>query len=393
MYLRTRNFILFLLSFAFTTVTANAQDDSCHLQISLLTCSPGTELYSTFGHSALRVTDRKAGTDIIYNYGTFDFYDPAFLLKFTRGQLLYYLDQQDFGGFLRDYMMENRSVYEQVLALDCNQKSALQQALFVNMQEENRRYRYDFLFDNCTTRLRELILKQPGTTYTTGTVIPFEGATFRNHIHYYLDNNHQYWSKLGIDILLGSKMDRVMSNSEAMFLPDYLEKGIDSSRSSSVNLVLRKNILFQRSEASFSSDGFLTRPVVVFSLFTLAAIIISLLKNPLAKKFTSTIDFLIFFLNGLLGCFLIFMWFGTDHNTTQNNLNILWALPTHIVMAFMIRKKRNLTGKYFMFVAVLNLLLILGWALLPQQLNTALIPWVILTGWRSWSISKSKLRA
>jgi hypothetical protein len=393
MLIRLKKIVLFIVLFAFTAAAANAQDDSCQLRISLLTCSPGTELYSTFGHSALRITDKKTGTDIIYNYGTFDFYDPAFLLKFTRGQLLYYLDQQDFGGFLRDYMMENRSVYEQELALDCSQKSALQQALFVNMQEENRRYRYDFLFDNCTTRLRELILKQSGTTYTTGTVIPFDGATFRNHIHYYLDNNHQYWSKLGIDILLGSKMDRIMSNDEAMFLPDYLEKGIDSSRSSSGSLVLRKNILFEKSAGRGGSDGLLSRPVFVLSLFALIAIIISLLKNPLAKKFTSTLDFIIFFLNGLLGCFLIFMWFGTDHNTTQNNLNILWALPTHIVMAFMIRKNSNITGKYFMFVAVLNLLLILGWALLPQQLNTALIPWVILIGWRSWSISKSKLRA
>jgi hypothetical protein len=393
MHIRIKNFILFIALIAFTGASANAQGDSCDLQISLLTCSPGTELYSTFGHSALRVTDRKAGTDIIYNYGTFDFYDPAFLLKFTRGQLLYYLDQQDFGGFLRDYMMENRSVYEQVLALDCKQKSALQQALFLNMQEENRRYRYDFLFDNCTTRLRELILKQSGTTYATGTVIPYDGATFRNHIHYYLDNNRQYWSKLGIDILLGSKMDKVMSNDEAMFLPDYLEKGIDSSRSSSGNLVQRKNILFQRNEGSGSSDGFLTRPVFVLSLFALIAIMISLLKNPLAKKFTSALDFIIFFLNGLLGCFLLFMWFGTDHNTTQNNLNIIWALPTHLVMAFMFRKNSNITGKYFLFVAFLNLLLIPGWFLLPQQLNTALIPWVILTAWRSWNISKTKFRA
>lgn len=388
MQLKIRNIILFILLFAFTGVRANAQDDSCHLQISLLTCSPGTELYSTFGHSALRVIDRKAGTDIIYNYGTFDFYDPAFLLKFTRGQLLYYLDQQDFGGFLRDYMMENRSVYEQVLSLDCKQKSAIQQALFVNMQEENRHYRYDFLFDNCTTRLRELILKQSGTTYTTGNIITRRGATFRNHIHYYLDNNHQYWSKLGIDILLGSKMDRAMTNDEAMFLPDYLEKGIDSSHSPAGNLVLKKNVLFQRNEGSGNIEGILSKPVFIFSLFALSAILIGLLKSPSAKKFTAALDFTIFFLNGLLGFFLLFMWFGTDHNTTQNNFNIIWALPTHLVMAFMIPKKNAFKRKYFMSIAILNVLLILGWFLLPQQLNIALIPWVILTTWRSWIISK-----
>ncbi len=381
--------LLFLLTFA--GIPAKTQEDSCDLQISLLTCSPGTELYSTFGHSALRVTDRQTGTDIIYNYGTFDFYDPAFLLKFTRGQLLYYLDQQDFGGFLRDYMMENRSVREQVLALDCSEKKAIREALFVNMQEENKRYRYDFLFDNCTTRLRELILKKSGTTYTTGKVIPFQGATFRNHIHYYLDNNQQYWSKLGIDILLGSKMDREMTNDEAMFLPDYLEKGIDSSRSANVNLVLKKNVLFERNSNQNNSGSFFSRPVFLFSLFAIFVLLAGLSKRPSAIKFTAGIDFAIFFLNGLLGCFLLFMWYGTDHNTTQNNFNIIWALPIHIVMAFAVRKNSNAARKYFLFIAIINLVLLISWLILPQQLNIALIPWVMIAAWRSWIISKNLL--
>ena len=371
----------------------DAQDDSCHLRISLLTCSPGTELYSTFGHSALRVTDNKAGTDIIYNYGTFDFYDPAFLLKFTRGQLLYYLDQQDFGGFLRDYMMENRSVREQVLTLDCREKKAIQQALFVNMQEENRNYRYDFLFDNCTTRLRELILKRTGTTYNTGNVIPFNGATFRNHIHYYLDNNKQYWSKLGIDILLGSKMDRPMTNDEAMFLPDYLEKGLDSSSSSTGNLVLQKNILFEKNKDAEQGGGFLTRPIVVFSLLFILVLLTGFMRKPAALAFIANLDFFVFFLNGLLGCFLVFMWFGTDHNTTQNNFNILWALPTHLVMSFIIRKNTRFVKQYFRFTAFLTFALIICWFFLPQQLNVALIPWAMLIGWRSWMISKKQMPA
>ncbi|WP_336516856.1 DUF4105 domain-containing protein [Pollutibacter soli] len=364
-----------------------AQTDTCRLKISLLTCSPGTELYSTFGHSAIRVTDLAAGTDIVYNYGTFDFYDPMFLMKFTRGQLLYYLDQQSFSGFMNDYRAENRSVSEQILNLNCEEKTELQKALFVNIRDENKFYQYDFLFDNCTTRIRDLILKQKGMQYQTANVLPATGFTFRNHIHHYLDNNKQFWSKLGIDILLGKKMDRAMTNDEAMFLPDYLEKGFDSSSSRNQHLVLTKKVLFEKQE--LASEGFAITPSFVFWALAILIGLATFFLRPNSKLLTA-IDFFIFFFNGLLGCFLVFMWFGTDHNTTQNNLNLLWAIPTHIIAAFFIRNKNSASKLYFQVTTVLCALLLLSWAFLPQELNKALFPWVLLTGIRSFSIFRSR---
>jgi hypothetical protein len=140
----------------------NAQEASTGLRISLLTCSPGQELYSVFGHSALRIVDSAAGTDIVYNYGTFDFNDPDFYTKFVRGRLRYFLSQSSFADFMYEYAYFKRPVKEQVLSISSEEKHSIQQALFENISGENRFYRYDFLFDNCTTRLRDLIFRATG---------------------------------------------------------------------------------------------------------------------------------------------------------------------------------------------------------------------------------------
>lgn len=132
----------------------NAQDSS-RLRISLLTCTPGEELYSTFGHSALRVTDSNAVTDLVYNYGTFNFDDEGFYLKFARGKLLYYVSVELFRDFAANYQYENRGITEQVLNLSGEEKIRMRHFLEENLQPQNRYYKYDFFFDNCTTRLRE----------------------------------------------------------------------------------------------------------------------------------------------------------------------------------------------------------------------------------------------
>ena len=137
---------------------ATAQDSSQY-RISLLTCTPGEELYSTFGHSAVRVLDTGSGTDLVYNYGTFNFDEPGFYMKFIRGKLLYYLSVSDFGSFRNEYRESNRGITEQVLNLDQEQEKEIISLLENNMLPQNRAYKYDFLYDNCTTRLRDLVEK------------------------------------------------------------------------------------------------------------------------------------------------------------------------------------------------------------------------------------------
>ncbi|MGZ5222406.1 MAG: Lnb N-terminal periplasmic domain-containing protein, partial [Chitinophagaceae bacterium] len=254
--------LLLFSFFSFLMLTARSQD-SCGLRISLLTCSPGEELYSTFGHTALRVQDMQTGTDHVYNYGSFEF-GPDFYTEFIKGKLLYFLSVEDFSDFMYQYEYERRSVQEQVVLLDCNEKQNLLNALQKNAEEQNKYYRYDFLFDNCTTRAGDMVAAQSDTPVIFNNILPAETPSFRNLLHTYLDRGQQPWSKLGIDILLGSRLDRKVTNREAMFLPDYLLKGFDSARVNRRPLVSAPVTILESSLSSQKNSLF--TPAVVFSL-------------------------------------------------------------------------------------------------------------------------------
>ena len=127
------------------------------LEISLLTCSPGSELYTKFGHSAIRLLDRQTGTDLVYNYGIFDFDTPNFYGKFTQGSLQYWLAVQPTQGFLRMYALDKRGVIEQKIYLEAEEKKKIRLFLEENRRPENRYYRYDPFLDNCATRVRDVL--------------------------------------------------------------------------------------------------------------------------------------------------------------------------------------------------------------------------------------------
>jgi len=368
-----------------------AQPDSSGLRISLLTCSPGSELYSTFGHSALRIIDTAAGTDIVYNFGVFDFYDPDFYLKFVRGKLLYYLDQQSFPDFIYGYELEGRQISEQVLSLPAARKIKLQQYLFYKVRPENRSYKYDFLFDNCTTRLRDLILK---ATPEEGRLVcvPRPGElTFRKHLHAYLDGNGKDWSKLGIDILLGRRLDRVMTDNEAMFLPDFLEKGIDGTTLKGLPLVAEKKLILpRRLEASPTPQPPLS--LILLGIFAILMILASKATHPMLRSIAGIGDFLLFLSCGMIGILLVLMWTATDHQICKENMNLLWALPTHLPAAFLMRSRSRWVKGYFKGVAWLSMILLFGWPALTQSLNLSLLPIVVWTGFSALRLSTSSNR-
>lgn len=377
--------LLFFL-FTFYILHSKAQD-TCQLRISLLTCAPGEALYSTFGHTALRVQDARVGSDYVFNYGTFEF-GPDFYTKFIRGKLLYFLAVEDFNDFLSVYRYESRSIWEQVVLLSCEEKQRLYESLQINAREQNRYYRYDFLFDNCTTRAGDIVERNTAAPVIYKNILPKNIPTFRNLIHSYLDKGNQYWSKLGIDILLGAKLDRKVSNEEAMFLPDYLMKGFDSATVNNKPLVSPPKIILDM-PSPLKGKSFFT-PFVVFSLLLVIIAGLSFAKTKWAIISVRVFDFLFFFFLGLTGILLLFMWFGTDHNVTQNNYNLLWALPTNVVTAFFVHHKKNWVRKYFRVVFWMTLALLVAWFFLPQQMNNALLPVVLLIIFRSWHLSKSK---
>jgi hypothetical protein len=375
-----RRFIFFPVITIFFFQGLSAQTDSCHLRISLLTCTPGDELYATFGHSALRVVDSSAGQDIVYNYGTFNFDEPGFYSKFIRGKLRYYLSTNDFNSFAQSYVEEKRGITEQVLNLNCDEQHKIIQALAVNLEEQNKYYKYDFLFDNCTTRLRDLVEKSTNNALHYGQVLS-QKTSFRQLIYEYLDYNHKDWSKLGIDLLLGSKTDKIMSNRETMFLPDYLLKTFDSTKKYAMPLISSEQMVYKPDYPSAS--GISISPMLIFGVLFVIVFALGFSKNTVTKQILVGFDGFIFFITGLLGCLMLFMWFGTDHIMCSNNYNLLWAWPTHAFAAFYMYSRKPLVKNYFRFTAAINILLLISWNWLPQAFNISVVPILLILITRS----------
>jgi len=352
--------------------------DSSRLRISLLTCTPGDELYSIFGHSALRIIDSNSVTDIVYNYGTFNFDDEGFYLKFIRGQLLYYISIEDFQSFKFNYQATNRGITEQILNFSPQEKINIQHSLNENLKEENKYYKYDFFLDNCTTRLRDLIVNSKSPTPILPAVMPTD-TKFREAIDIYLYKGQQYWSKLGIDILLGAPTDAVMTPGQQQFLPDNLMMALD--KSANTPIVIAKEDLYKLDNHPEEINWF--TPMFFFSALLIFFILLSLIKNKQVQAILHGLDGLLFFLTGALGILLIFMMTATDHSMTKNNYNILWALPTHVFISFFINSQKKWVKGYFLITVIANIILLLAWIFLPQQMNNALIPLVLLLTYRS----------
>lgn len=376
--------LLCILILSCITYPAVSQDSS-HLRVSLLTCTPGEELYSTFGHTAIRVIDSNSVNDLVFNYGTFNFEDPGFYTKFIRGKLIYYLSAEKFQDFKDSYQYENRGITEQVLNLDAAEKIRIVEALYENIKPENRNYQYDFFFDNCTTRPRDMLVKYKNDPPAFAAVMP-EGTRFREAIHDYLDRNHKDWSKLGIDLLLGAPTDAIMSATQSQFLPDNLMKALDSSNQNQQWVLTNTNLYPLESK---NDNGSIFTPIVMSSLLLLVIMLLSFTNNPATRNFLQGFDGIFFFLIGALGVLLVFMWTGTDHAMCKNNYNLLWAWPTHLVLSFFANQDKSWVKKYFAFTAIAGVLLLLTWYFLPQQLNTAFIPIVLLLIYRSYLRSRT----
>ncbi len=359
-------FLLLLLP-----LTCFSQDE-CKTRISLLTCSPGEELYSTFGHSALRVTDSVSNSDIVYNYGTFNFEEPGFYTKFIRGKLHYYLSMEDFNAFVEMYRADNRTVTEQELNLSCTEKKKIIDFLKINIREENKYYKYDFLFDNCTTRLRDILEKNADTTVVFDSLLQ-KPTSFRDLIHVYLDNNDKKWDELGIDLLLGAKTDRIMNNRETMFLPDYLLKGFDKGSIGSKMVVKEKSDIIT-GDISPERSFFFNSPLFIFSLIAFVYILLTFFKNPALQRVLLGLDGFLFFVTGLAGIIMLIMWFGTEHVMCRNNFNILWAWPTHVLAAFFVNNIKGKFLQYFYATALTGTVMLILWMFIPQNLNPAIIP-------------------
>ncbi len=381
-----RSAIIFLCLICSFAGRSQINKDSCTLEISLLTCAPGPDLYSLFGHTAIRVRDSVRKMDIVYNYGTFDDTDPLFYIHFMRGIMLYSLSAETLDTFMMEYEYDHRAVVEQVLNLSCKEKNRLYESLRKNASEENRYYQYHFHTDNCTTRAGIIIESNTDDPLLYKNILPVPRPSYRDMIHEYLNRQHQYWSEFGIDALLGAHLDIKPSNTEAIhFLPDYLYNGMDSARDGNKPLVIERQRLLDFPETTSSSPWF--TPLTAFISLLLLSLILYFLKN---KKAMLVFDILFFTALGLTGILMAAMWLGRVDDVCRNNMNILWALPTHFIAVFFIRKKVAWIKNYFLITALMGVVLLVGFPWWAQRMNMAVLPLLGIIIFRSFQLFQNR---
>ena len=321
-------------------------------KISLLTVGTGEDLAAKFGHSAIRLQDPTLGIDEVYGYGTYDFEDPNFYLNFTRGKLSYTISRIPFKYFDYSYQQEKRWIREQVLELDVQQRTKIVAFLENNLLPENKKYKYDFLFDNCATRIPMVFEKTLGSTFNFDYSYLEDQLTFRELIRLKLNPNS--WSNFGIDLALGSVIDREATPYEHLFLPIYVYEQMKHTTLDGKPIVKKESVLLDIPEQENRALIFLT-PLFWLGILLVLVCYITYTdyKNFRRNKW---LDFFLFSVTGLAGVLIVFLWFGTDHLATKGNFNSLWAFAPNIFIAFLM-VKRNIPEWIITYIIFLTILL------------------------------------
>jgi hypothetical protein len=348
--------ILALVPWAGIAIAQIPDTLSSDARISLVTITPGDAVYSMYGHSAIRVTDPPAGVDLAFNYGTFDFSQPWFVARFAYGRLEYYLSVSTVRDALRGADLEHRTVVEQVLDLRRSERDSLYAFLLWNLRPENRRYRYDFFFDNCATRIRDLFEQRLGTT-VIWTGDPAGGRTLRELLQPYARDRQ--WLGTGIDLGLGSSTDRPATVREAAFLPDLLAALVAGAVIGTGDET--RPLAAAPPDTVFVPDvhppAEVPRPWPAwsgwFALLVVAGVTWRERRRRHSSQPVEAVDRLVFGLAGTAGLVLGFLVFISEHAVTAPNWNLLWAAPTHVLIAFMPgRAPRNAVTVYYALAAV-----------------------------------------
>lgn len=349
-------------------------ETSDSVRISLLTCSPGTEIYSLFGHTALRYEDPRKGLDIVFNYGMFSFNTPNFIWRFVKGETDYQLGVTEYRYFEGEYAMRGSAVYQQALNLLPAEKEKLWQILENNYRKENRTYRYNCLFDNCTTRARDRV-----EDCIEGKIVYNEDnrpLTFRDIIHQYTKGYE--WSEFGIDLCLGSGIDEPIDYRKKMFAPFYLLNAVDGARilgNDGSERLLAGSVTEIIPPGAQDSERFLLTPMQAGWLLFVFTLLISI-YGVWRRKMLWGVDIVLFGAAGLAGCVIAFLVFFSVHPAVSPNYLLLCLNPIHLfylpfMVYFSIKRKKD--WYHWVNLAVLTLFISLFW-LMPQKFNPAVLP-------------------
>lgn len=373
---------LLVILFTFLSVlTMKAQSDS--LRVSLLTCGPGQEVYNLFGHSAIRVKNEATGVDYVFNYGIFSFNTPNFVLRFCLGQTDYQLGVQYYDDFVWNYQMQGRFVHEQVLNLTEQEKLQLVAALEENYLPENRIYRYNYFYDNCATRPRDMVERAINgeVRYTEDMDTPQKALTYRGLVHEY--TTKQPWSRFGIDLLLGSEADKPISRRASMFVPFYLEEYFHNAQKADLQgrnsgLIAEELEITAQDESDWASPT----PLTPMRVFLLLFILVAALTAWGIKQGRSLwgLDLLVFAIAGIAGCIIAFMVLFSEHPAVSPNYLLLLLHPLHLIFLYHIVKRvKKLQRSVYLGANMVVILLFLAfWALIPQKFPIEIVPLALI---------------
>lgn len=370
-----------------------AQQLSGSAKISLITYAPGDELYAAFGHSALRVRDPATGYDVVFNYGMFSFEEGNFYLKFAQGKLNYWLGTYDFAYLERESRQRNATLYEQIFNLTRPEKQVIFDALTANLQPDNRYYLYDFFYDNCVTRIRDLMRAVLGERLHLDTSF-VQDYSFRDLTDQYLEP--QPWGDLGIDLALGSRIDRRAPAIDYLFLPAYASQSFATSTvlraGKQVSLVQERSVLYRKQFEDAERPDYL-RPSWIFSSMLGLSILLTFFRwrsQPLYWP-----DMLLFSIYGLVGIVVLLLWIATNHAATKDNYNLLWLHPLHLISAWLLTRKQRGPGArlYLLIHGFFYLLLLALWDSIPQNFHPAFIPLMVLLAFRYLYLSTTIIPA
>jgi Domain of unknown function (DUF4105) len=310
---------------------------SSESNISLLTIDRADEeLFQAFGHTAIFVYDPINQIDRVYGFGAFDFRSENYYWKFIKGELPYSISVSDLRYTMLEYseQYENRSITKQDLNLSQTQKQRVFDILEENYLPENRTYQYKFFQDNCSTRIRDVFQKAIGDSLKLSEKGYEQGHSYRWWMNKYLP--HSPWSKFGMNLAIGSPSDKPLTNEEAMYLPDNLMINLDNATNGGKSLVGRKYKLFT-STAETQKAQF-HWPTIIFFIIFILNIFYTKYQNRNGNQIL-LFDRILLFSTGILGVLIVFLWFFTIHGVTMYNWNLLWAWPTNLIVAFILKNK------------------------------------------------------
>ena len=377
---------LFLLFLLYSVTDVKAQRDS--LCYSLLTCEPGRQIYELYGHTAIRQKDFRTGTDIVFNYGLFDFNTPHFIRRFTLGETDYILGYTTYDSFSMEYLHRGSIVHEQILNLTQDETEKLKNLLLENLKPQNRTYRYNVLFNNCSTMAIDIIEKAiiGRVTYPQ----PAEGLTFRKLLEE--KTGVRPWSRFAINMVMGAMTDLPLEYRQDAFSPLRLmslaEKAVITDTSSVARSLCLPSTEVVRPGKSVDFGNPALTPIQVMLIVFMVTLIISL-TGWITGRTLWLYDLFLFGAQGIAGIVIATLFFFSEHASVNTNWLIICFNPIPLFfLPFAIHKIRKSHISFMLVADFMVCTFFLAFSsVIPQSFENAALILIASFAIRAFSVS------